>query len=288
MNKFLFKAIRFTGLPILFRKLIQVNKITILILHDISIDTAELLFPYLNSNYNIIHLNDLSDALYNKTENELPHKSVIITLDDGYIGNYKILPLLKKHHIPITIFLCSSLINTNRHFWFDLPKLTKEKSKLKQISNKERLMVLSKKGVCQEKNYDEPQALQEQQIHMMKNYINMQSHGEFHPIFPQCSAEEVKNEVFNSKEILENNYNISINAIAYPNGDYCERDIEIVKDAGYKIGLTIDFGFNTIKSDPFRLKRIGVSDNAGIDEIIVKVSGVWAFFKTLNGLIKNQ
>ena len=72
-------------------------------------------------------------------------------------------------------------------------------------------------------------------------------------------------------------------AIAYPNGDYSERDIELVKSAGYRCGVTVDYGFNTVKTDLFRLKRLSVNDTGNIDELAVKASGVWAFIKTRNG-----
>ncbi len=55
------------------------------------------------------------------------------------------------------------------------------------------------------------------------------------------------------------------------------------KDAGYKCGITVDFGYNTINTDVFRLKRISVNDTEDINELIVKTSGVWAFIKTRNG-----
>ncbi len=75
-----------------------------------------------------------------------------------------------------------------------------------------------------------------------------------------------------------------INTISYPNGDYSKRDIELAKKAGYECGITVDFGFNNNKPDLFRLKRISVNDTSDINELIVKSTGVWGFFKTFNGL----
>ena len=154
---------------------------------------------------------------------------------------------------------------------------------MKYKSNKDRLEILSKDGFKQEKEFDIPQALQKEQIEEMKYYINMQSHTLFHPILPKCSFNEAKKEIFKSKEILENEYSLNINAIAYPNGDYSDRDINYSKDAGYKCGITVDYGFNTQDTDIYKLKRLSVNDTDSIDELIVKASGVWAFLKTRNG-----
>ena len=116
-----------------------------------------------------------------------------------------------------------------------------------------------------------------------KQYVNIQSHTMFHPSLPKCSDSEARMEIFNAKKLLEKDYGLKINAIAYPNGDYSERDIELSKQSGYKCGITVDFGYNTIKTDIFRLKRLDVNDAGDINEFIVKSSGVWDFFKTRNG-----
>lgn len=117
----------------------------------------------------------------------------------------------------------------------------------------------------------------------MKHYVNFQSHTLFHPILPKCNNDEARVEICNSKEILEREYMLEINAISYPNGDYSERDILLAKEAGYKCGITVDFGFNSIKTDVFRLKRLSVNDTSNLDELIVKASGVWSFLKRKNG-----
>jgi len=281
MNKKLFRLLRFTGLPLIFREFIQRHKVTILLFHDLRKETTEKVLGYLYEKYTIIDLNDLIRAV--ETNATLPVKSMILTFDDGHIGNYEILPVIKKMNIPITIFLCASIINTHRHFWFRFYNATISAASLKRMSNKERLETLSKAGFEQEKEFDIPQALQKSQIDEMKSHINFQSHTLFHPILPECDNEVAKAEIFKSKEILENQYGLKINSISYPNGDYSERDIQLVKNAGYKCGVTVDFGYNTPATDLFRLKRISVNDSNDINEIIVKASGLWAFLKTLNG-----
>ena len=98
-----------------------------------------------------------------------------------------------------------------------------------------------------------------------------------------CAYDEAKHEIAHSKKILEEDYGLNINAIAYPIGYYSDRDIELVKAAEYKCGITVDYGFNTIKTDLFRLKRILAGDTEDINELIVKASGLWACIKTRNG-----
>jgi len=86
-------------------------------------------------------------------------------------------------------------------------------------------------------------------------------------------------EIAQSKIDLEKTFGLAIWALAYPNGDYSERDIEIAKDAGYECALTMDFGYNDERTPLFQLKRIAVNDDAAPSELIVKVSGVWGFLR---------
>jgi peptidoglycan/xylan/chitin deacetylase (PgdA/CDA1 family) len=283
MKKWLFKALRISGLPFLFRELIQKNKVTILLFHDINQETAELSFSYLSRKYNIIDLNDFIEACNKKDKTKIPKKALIITFDDGHIRNHEMLPVIRKYNIPITIFACSSIVNTNRHYWFKFKHESISIPELRRKSNVERLYILSKAGFEQDKEFDEPQALQKAHIDEMKHNVNIQSHTMFHPILPKCKDSEARLEIFSSKRMLESEYGLRINAISYPHGDYSERDIVLSKQAGYKCGVTVDFGYNTINTDLFRLKRICVNDTGDINELIVKSSGLWEFLRTRNG-----
>ena len=271
-------CIRYSGLPFIFREVFQKNKVTILFLHDIEPDIAEKVFTYLVSNYNIISLNNFFE-LYKRKE-RFPEKSLIITLDDGHKNNHSLLPLFKKYDIPATIFLCSDIIDTNRHFWFkearsreaSLPLTTEQ---LKKISNHEKLQILKEIEFDLKKEYQESHALSKEQIRKMQPYVDFQSHTQFHPCLPQCNDNEAHNEIFNSKCFLEKEYGLTINAIAYPNGDYSNRDIKLCNAARYEFGLTTEPGFNTCNTDPFKLKRIGVNEKSNnINEIITQASGV--------------
>ena len=259
--------------------------------HDLGENTAETAdrsFAYLAKKYNIIDLNKLIAAIEKKDFSDIPPKALVITFDDGHIRNYEMLPAIKKHNIPITIFLCASIINTNRHFWFSHISDSALRGKLKLIPTQERLNILSKTGYKQDKEFEDPEALQKEQIEEMIPFVNMQSHTLFHPILPMCEYDEAKHEIAQSKKKLEEDYNLNINAIAYPNGDYSMREVELIKATGYKCGITVDYGFNTIETDPFRLKRISAGDTEDINELVVKASGLWACMKTRNGRKQKQ
>tara|TARA_B100000965_G_C19492920_1_gene713840 strand:+ start:196 stop:1059 length:864 start_codon:yes stop_codon:yes gene_type:complete len=267
------------GIPYLMREFVQKNKVSILLFHDLNYDGAESVFLFLKKHYNIINLDDYIEAKKNKKFDEIPEKALIITFDDGHKNNYKLLPLIKKHSLPITIFLCSGIINTKRNYWFKLNIPNKIKKKLKRISNKDRLDVLLNYNFSQEKEFNETNALTKEEIFEMKEHVNFQSHTVFHPCLPKCSKSELLYELSSSKEKLEDEYELKINTISYPNGDYDERVIEFSMKCNYTCGITVDPGYNSLEDDLFKLKRISTNDTLDINELAVKSSGFWSFLQ---------
>lgn len=286
MKSSIFKIIRYTGLPFFFRELIQRNKVTILLFHDISADKGSYVFPFLKKHYNIIALSHYLDAV--KNGKPLPPKAMIITFDDGFVGNYQLLPLIRKFQIPITIFLCSDIIGTHRHFWSNHCEgviSDDDIDKLKELPNAERLDALRKYGFEQTREYEDIQALTREQIEEMRPWVDFQAHTCFHPILPQCDDETAKAEITLSKQHLERDFGFVIHTLAYPNGDYSSRDIRFAKEAGYTCAVTVDPGYNDLHTDLFRLKRISVNEAPTMDEFIVKASGCFAILKNI---VKNR
>lgn len=289
MKKCIFKLIRYTGLPLIFRELFQRNKVSILLFHHISVEKATRVFSYLKKHYNVIGLEDYLNAIH--FGSALPKKAMIITFDDGVAGNYELLPLIKKYQIPVTIFLCSEIVGTHRHFWFShlegsIPD--SDIDRLKELSYADRLEALKSYGFELTKEFDDTHALTHEQIEEMRPWVNFQSHTCFHPILPQCDDETAKTEISLSKQQLEQDYSFNINTLSYPNGDYCWRDIRLAKEAGYTCGITLDPGYNDYHTDLFRLKRLSVNEVPSMDEFIVKASGCFGLLKNLFQKRKNN
>ncbi len=279
--KALFKILRYSGLPWLFREWIQRDKVSILMFHDINKDVARQSFQYLSRHYNLISLQDYRQSLRENSTHLLPKKSMVITFDDGHKQNYEILSVLQEFEVPATIFLCSGIVDTHRHYWFKSNRTGITTDRLKQIPNKERLTILADSGFRQEATYQDRQALTRQEIQEMKPFIDFQAHTVYHPILPQCDDNESWFEIADCKQQLENNLQLDINAFAYPNGDYGTREIDYLQKAGYEIAVTVDLGLNTTKSNPYQLKRLSSNDTADINELIVKSSGLWAMIINL-------
>ena len=278
----LFKILRFSGLPLLFRELIQRRRVTILLFHDISRETAARTFACLAARYRLLDLQTFIRKC-KTNDHDLAPKSLILTFDDGHIRNYDLLPLLQEKQIPVTIFLCAGLIDTRRHFWFRHSTAEHRTSQLRRLPSVQRRRLLQEMGFTQETEHAQPQALTRRQIEEMKPWVDFQSHTLFHPCLPRCGFAEAQQEIAHSGQLLRRKYGLQINAISYPHGDYSERDIELCRQAGYDCGLTVDGGFNTVATDLWRLRRLPVNDTDDMNELIVKASGLWEFLKRALG-----
>ncbi len=278
MSNIIYKALRYSGAAWLWRETVQRGKVTILLFHDMEAADAERNFTYLKRHYNIISLQEYLHAV--QTKSRLPRKALVITFDDGHASNYTLLPVLQRLEIPITIFLCSGIVGTQRHFWFrHSEEIKPQVESLKGFSNEERLQKLTAFGFGQEAEYNDRQALNTNEIEEMKSVVDFQSHTCFHPILPQCDDKEARHEIIDSKQHLEERYELKINTLSYPNGDYSERDIRLAKEAGYICGVTVDSGYNGLHSDLFRLKRFSVNDARSTTELMVKSTGLYALIK---------
>lgn len=290
LTKIIYKGLRISFLPVFLRTFIQRNTVTILVFHNPSVLTFEKTLKYLLKHYEIISLNEYISSIENIL---IPiKKSVILTFDDGYKNNFQLVNIIRRYQVPVTIFVCAELIGTNRHFWGTMVPLGVTKRNLKKIPNKDRIDLFKKNGIDLhfEHGNDARQCLNYSEIEEMKStgLFDFQSHTVSHPILINCTDAESNNEIKNSKLMLESTINNKIFALAFPNGDYSQREVKYANNAGYKCCLTTKPGYNNKNSNLFELKRIGITDNANLDEIIVRVSGLWGlvqtWYKTLHGL----
>ena len=287
VRSIVFTLLRFSGIPFLVRELIQRRKITIVVYHATSAGVAEQHLRALKERYSIISLADYLAWRKQGALGTLPFKSLIITADDGHKNNFELKPLLEKYQIPVTVFLCSGIVGTHRHYWWSHTNDSAEAQALKALPDEQRVEVLLRKGHADRREYETRQSLSRAEIAEMKSAVDFQCHTVFHPILPACSIERVRWEIVESKETLEREHGLKIYALAYPNGDYSDREVGLLRDAGYTCGLTLDGGFNDSETDPFRLRRVALPDDAGVNEVLVKTSGLWTFLKAFGSKSTN-
>lgn len=270
--------LRMTLAPLFIREVIQRHRVTIILYHRISHDTAKKHLDALVAKYNVISLKDYIDARETNSTARLPKKSLVITLDDGHRSNSSLMKLVRAYDVKPTIFLCSGVVGTNRHFWF-LEIDAEMRERLKVISQEERLKELGRIDYTDQKEFADRQALSLSELNELKGVFDLQSHTVTHPCLTKCTDQKAWEEISASKSDLEKMLNSPITAISYPNGDYSEREVKMARDAGYRCGITVDLGFNDNQTNLFKLRRICMRDEGGTTEALVRATGLYDALK---------
>ena len=158
--------------------------------------------------YEVIPLRELVDYYLGKKQAPSP-RSVVITADDGHISVYReMLPLVKKYHIPVTLFIYPSAISNASYAmtWGQLRELKET------------------------------------------GLFDFQSHTFWHPNFKKEKKRLIPAEYENfvamqlrrSKEKLEKELNVRVDMLGWPFGIYDDDLIRKAKEAGYVATFTME------------------------------------------------
>jgi peptidoglycan/xylan/chitin deacetylase (PgdA/CDA1 family) len=267
-------AIRGAGLPFLARHAYGRRRVAILMYHEPSPGLLQRHLAYLASRYAFVTLDDVVDALHSGRWDRLPTPSVVITVDDGKRSSYALFPLFRHYGVVPTLYVCSQLVGTNRHFWFDVHP---DFEALKSLPHKQRINELEALGTfALTMEYPETQrtALSMSEIAEMGESVEIQAHTRFHPVLTTCCDEDCLDEIATSRIEIEELIRRPCMHFCYPNGDYTERELEMVRKSGYRSARTVRTGWTGPRSDPYQLKILGVDDYASVNQLAADMAGL--------------
>jgi peptidoglycan/xylan/chitin deacetylase (PgdA/CDA1 family) len=252
------------------------DRVAVMLYHDPSPETLDAHLTYLKTICDIVPFSAASQPGNGR-------RRAAITLDDGHVRNADLLPVFIKHQVRPTIFICSSIVGHRRMHWWLHPGASHEGvERLKRLANDERLGTLQAHGFQQDcAAEDEPSGLSAEQIEAMRPYVDFQSHTRFHPILTRCSDDLCFEELAGSKEEIERMLGGTCEHFAYPNGDYGEREIAMVKAGGYRSARTCDLGWNDHKTDPFVLKAFDIPDDSTVEWFKTQLTGITLYVRYL-------
>jgi peptidoglycan/xylan/chitin deacetylase (PgdA/CDA1 family) len=162
-----------------------------------------------NNGFTVIPLSRLVGYCREKTATPLPSKAVVIVADDGHKSVYSYMfPLIKKYHVPVTLFLYPSAISNASY-----------------AMTWEQIRDLKKTGL-----------------------FDLQGHTYWHPNFkiekkrlsPAEYDKFVDMQLRKSKERLEKELGGTISMLAWPFGIYDEQLVKKAAEAGYVAAFTIE------------------------------------------------
>ena len=268
---------------------------------DMPVDVLERHIVYLvNHNYRIVSYEEA--VLLLQSNEPIPKDTVVISFDDGFKSLYTyLLPLVKKYKIPVTMFLTVGPIEKKMPLFIDALIYAISNTKIKNIDVSSyglrnydlRHYALREKAVYEINEYSKTldhsskEAFRdsifeslgvslndeelksniltwEEVIEMKENGISFGAHSITHPSLSQLTLDDVREEVSQSKRIIEGKLCTKIDIFAYPFGskrDINDDVVNVVKEEGFLSACTLQDGTNNDDKNLFQLKRICISNH---------------------------
>lgn len=110
--------------------------------------------------------------------------------------------------------------------------------------------------------------------------LDVGSHTRRHAYLPDLSERQQRDEIIESKRILEEQLGVDVDYFSYPIGGFSLPIQEIVREAGYKGACATNRGFDRKNKSVWELNRIRLSRKDTEDMVLwVKLSGYYNVFR---------
>jgi len=270
----------------------------IVMYHGVEPENARLMteqLRYLARNFKIVSLETLVNRL--AKDSRPVTNEIVLTFDDGLRNNATVVyPILRELQLPATFFVCPALIEAGAWLWNHEMRCRLETlapTALQELRIKLLAPDPSAGGVVEwmktlrlpQRHHAEwiirratsdfrPTQRQRAALDMMNwddllsldpSLITVGSHTMTHPILTTLTAQEIEEELFESRYRLEQKLQRAIDFFCYPNGSYDRRTYQAVKTM-YRAAVSTESGVLNGRSafDIHRLPRIPSAETAAL------------------------
>jgi len=213
-----------------------------------------------DKHFNIIPLNEMVKCIYERQT--VPPKSVVITFDDGFKNFYSTAyPILKEYGFTATVFLVPGYCGRNNQ-WDGQPK----EIPVMDLLNWEEIM------------------------EMADNSIDFGAHTMDHVDLSKLMAEQAREEIVNSKQVIQKYLKKDVRLFAYPYGRLTKEIKDIVKN-NFSGACSVKLDFASLKSDIHSLPRIDMyyfSKNNFFEYIDTPIFFAYITFRSILRSIRNK
>lgn len=280
---------RWTGLEAAMRFARARRNVTVVVYHNPDPDTLRSHLAWFSRRYSFTTMDAVADAMETGRWGDLPRYPLVITFDDGHRANAKLEPVLREFGVRPTIYLCSRIIGTHRPYWWQTPAAERlGVEALKRLPDRERRARLAGAGNDPERDGDDRQAMSWEEVRALTPICDFGAHTRNHPILIRCDDRQCADEIAYCKSEVEAFLQRPCQHFAYPNGDFGEREVAVLRQAGYRTARTIEPGWNGPDADPMRLKAFPVSDDVPVSWLAVQMTGIPAWLRGIRDARRSQ
>ena len=241
--------------------------------HDIEADTFENHIRFLKSRFDLV---PLSEAQNRRRPGDRVRAAV--TFDDGFRNNFEVAaPILKKHNVPATFFVCKRPTESGKYLWFvhlhmlemrfkhesftfrgervDMspPSRSQSIKKLQQtlmnLTPHPQAMYEAIEGELPAlEEFMSPKELNDRCAGMSSDELRelaaselfrVEAHTCDHPLLSNCTQAEKIHQINDCVDFIEKVCGTKGETMAYPSGDYDEETLALVEKKGLAKGLAV-------------------------------------------------
>jgi peptidoglycan/xylan/chitin deacetylase (PgdA/CDA1 family) len=223
-------------------------------------------------------------------------------------------PLLQKYGVPATIYVATKACRDDSVYWYDtvieqlqerrdyridlggingksyrIPSGSRGEAKwtliqsilqdLKQLSPEARALALEAIGRQAGEGRGGDRLLRHLNLAEIAELsrsplVTLGAHSHCHSILPGIPVQQASASVLRSKQLLEQWSAGEVSHFSYPNGDYNEAVLKIVRDAGFLSSVTTRAKYWRRDDSPFEIPRLGVGRYDSLDKLAYMMAGI--------------
>jgi len=265
---------------------------------------------YLQKHFDILHLDNALERVKGQEVGEKPF--AVITFDDGYKGNINnVFPVMESMNLPFIVYVSTRAVVDNHLFWFDrilnllalsedvhvelrgpkpaehfiIPGKATEPVRwlaVQDLLERLKRMSVDEREYCVE-HITEKYAGVDPALEMLNtedlqklatsNLVAIGSHTHGHELLDQLDTSSVIDTLQTSKLHIADITGFTPKHFSYPNGNYNQSILELVRDCGFETAVTTKSGFWTSKTEFMEIPRFGIGRFETSSKFKARVSG---------------
>jgi peptidoglycan/xylan/chitin deacetylase (PgdA/CDA1 family) len=218
---------------------------------------------WLARHYDVVSLVELVDRL--STGKSL-RSLAAVTFDDGYCGVFEhAVPVLQALGIPCTIFVVADAADRPSTFWWDHPGIARSITPERRAHwlcglRGDGAAIRAAIGSVPDGSVPSshrPASWKDIRSRVVKG-IDIGVHSATHRSLTRLTGVELRDEIATTRTRVHDAAGMLPQLFAYPYGLWNQHVRELVRAAGYRGAVTVDYGLNGPSADPWGLRRVNV------------------------------
>lgn len=193
---------------------------------------------------------------------EAGSKCALITFDDGYYNNTRAVPVLEEFQVPAVFCISTNHVVTGKAFWWDVlyresqnrgwscPYTDRARTEFKLMRTcdvEQRLRAdFGDASLQPVGDLDRPMTSRELATLAGHPFVHMGNHTCDHAILTNYPRAEIGEQIAGAQKSIRRMTGKTPELIAYPNGNVSPEIVQVARDAGLQLGVTVQPGRNRI------------------------------------------